>query len=263
MPIERTLPRETTGDYTGAPTLVIGNTAKLYCMDLLVADIDRAGFHAPYRIVDLGCGTGTQFAELLRRRPNVKYVGVEPDRRACAVARRELGDRAEIVNAPAYDVDVGAADVVVSFSVLEHVYRRRDYLMCVARHVAPGGMALVNYDAGHFVGPGSLRRRGREHAKTIVGRILAPFGNESKFQRFVPEAEFLGFVRDAGLTVVDDRMFNTDLKRAWTVAGDPSPQLMRQWLELELAIGERVHYRDELASIFMTRNFVLRHATAA
>ena len=85
---------------SGRP-LTFGNTAKLYCLQL----IDRAAAEAngDFRILDLGCGTGSNFVELLRRRPNVRYVGVEPLRKAAGEARRALPG-AEIVNKPAYDV---------------------------------------------------------------------------------------------------------------------------------------------------------------
>ena len=78
--------------------LAVGNTAKLYCLRL----IDRAAAETSgdFRIVDLGCGTGANFVELLRRRPNVTYVGVEPARRAAEEARRRLPG-AQIVNTPA------------------------------------------------------------------------------------------------------------------------------------------------------------------
>src|SRR3954452_3694870 len=82
-----------TGTYGDGPAgdslLTMGNTAKLYCLDLLMREIERAG-DADYRIVDLGCGNALHFRELLRRYRTVRYVGVEPDPEACAVAEREL-----------------------------------------------------------------------------------------------------------------------------------------------------------------------------
>src|SRR4051812_20852676 len=104
--------------------LTTGNTAKLYCLDLLHREI-AARDGDRYRIVDLGCGTGETSLALLREFPQVEYVGVEPSAAACAVAEQKLrGLRATIVHALAYDIDVEPADAVVSFSVLEHVYRR-------------------------------------------------------------------------------------------------------------------------------------------
>jgi len=60
--------------------LTTGNAAKLYSLQL----IDRAAaeVEGEFRIVDLGCGTGSNFLELLRRRPNIRYVGIEPLRGA-------------------------------------------------------------------------------------------------------------------------------------------------------------------------------------
>jgi len=103
--------------------LTSGNAAKLHCLELIeshVRERERA------IVLDLGCGEGRDFRALLERHPHVRYVGVDPSAGACARARAVLaGLDAEIVHADGYDVRVGPADVVVSFSVLEHVYRRR------------------------------------------------------------------------------------------------------------------------------------------
>jgi SAM-dependent methyltransferase len=244
------------------PVWVVGNTAKLYCLDLL-ADLIRARGDEEFRIVDLGAGTGENFVALLRAFENLSYVAVEPSADACTAAATALrGLRARVVNAAAYGVDVGEADAVTSFSVLEHVYRRADYMTCLVRHLRSSGTAFINYDAGHFVGTGPFGQRVKEHTKTVVGQALARLGRESKYQSFVREEDFRSLVGSVGLTVVDERMFNTDLKRAWRAGTRRRPELMRQWLDLELAMGEGVDYDDHLASIFRTRNFVLRRRPA-
>jgi SAM-dependent methyltransferase len=237
--------------------LCVGNTAKLYCLQL----IDRAAAerNGEFRIVDLGCGTGSNFVELLRRRPNVVYVGVEPSSRAAEEARRRLTG-AEIVTAPAYDVRVQPAHAVVSFSVLEHVVQRGRYLEAVRANLRPDGRAYLNYDSGHFVADTDLGER----AKAAASRVLARLGSESRFRALVPETEFRSFAAGAGLRVVDEKVFNTDLKRLYPlVPPDRAEAYMERWLAFERELNELgIEYRDELASIFRTRNFVLEAATA-
>ena len=215
--------------------LTTGNTAKLYCLQL----IERAAAEmtGTFRIVDLGCGTGSNFVELLRRRPNVAYVGVEPSRRAAEDARRLLPG-AEIVNAPAYDVRVEPAHAVVSFSVLEHVVDRGRYVDAIRANLRADGRAYLNYDSGHFVADADLRER----AKALASQVLARLGSESRYRARVREGE-LASLRH--------------------VPREARPTFTKRWLAFELELNELgIEYRDELASMFRTRNFVLEHAPA-
>jgi 2-polyprenyl-3-methyl-5-hydroxy-6-metoxy-1,4-benzoquinol methylase len=235
--------------------LSYGNAAKLYCLNRID---ELAAARETLAIVDLGCGRASNFVELLRRRPHVRYIGVDADPSACAAARVTLaGLDAEIVHDDAYDVRVGPADVVVSFSVLEHVHRRKAYLECVAANLSRQGLAFVNYDAGHFVA-GSLRER----AKTVAGRVLAHFGRPHWYQSFVREGEFRSLVAVTGLRVVEAKFFNTGLKEAYTaVPAGARGQFMQYWLEAELRLNELgIDYDDRLAPVFRTRNFVLETA---
>jgi trans-aconitate methyltransferase len=231
--------------------LAVGNTAKLYCLQL----IDRAAAktNGTFRVVDLGCGTGSNFVELLRRRPNVAYVGVEPSQRAAAEARRLL-PAAEIVNAPAYDVRVEPAHAVVSFSVLEHVVDRPRYVEALSANLRGDGRVYLNYDSGHFVTADLAER-----AKALASRILARLGSESRYRARVLEEEFAQLVAGAGLQVVEAKSLNTDVKRLFaSVPPESRTKFMDRWLAFELELNELgIDYRDELASILRTRNFVL------
>jgi len=232
--------------------LTRGNTAKLYCLQL----IDRAAAETEgeFRIVDLGCGSGSNFVELLQRRPNARYVGVEPSQRTAAEARRTL-PRAEILNRSAYDVRVEPAHAAVSFSVLEHVVHRGRYLEAARANLRPGGRVYLNYDSGHFVADANLAER----AKALASHVLARLGSESRYRARVREDEFRTLVSDAGLRIVDDKVFNTDLKRLVPLIPEAQRDaFMDRWLTFELGLNELgLLYRDELATIFRTRNVVL------
>lgn len=241
--------------------LAEGNAAKLYCLNR----IDRlAAANGTLTILDLGCGDARNFVPLLRRPSGVRYVGVEPSARACEQARKALeGLNAEVVHRPAYDFRRGPFDVVVSFSVLEHVYRRRRYLEAVKANLAPGGIVLINYDAGHFLPLGTSRQQRIERWKTRVGGLAARLGHEGHYQAVVRDSDFRELVRQVGLGVEEEHFFNTDLKRVYQVVADARrPEFMERWLDFELYLNTLgIEYRDELASVFRTRNFVLGHAT--
>lgn len=241
--------------------LTTGNSAKLYCLDWIAAQAEARD--GALTILDLGCGTGANFIELLKRYPGVRYTGVEPSGAACAEARRILPPaQATIHQSYAYDV-MGRLvqepfDVVVSFSVLEHVYRRPAYLKAARDCLKADGRFLINYDAGHFVNPNGIKER----AKNIIGPLLAPLGIERYYQRFVPEAEFRADAANAGLEILEARAFNTGLKGIHKlIPPEHSAEHMRRWLDYELwldTIG--TPYRDDLARIWRSRNFILHRA---
>ena len=233
--------------------LAVGNTAKLHCLQLIDRAVAEAG-GGEFRIVDLGCGTGSNFVELLRRRPNVTYVGVEPSHAAAEEARRLLPG-AEILNEPAYGVRVEPAHAVVSFSVLEHVVDRRRYFEAVRANLRPDGRVYLNYDSGHFVADADLRER----VKALGSQALARLGSESRYRARVREDELSALSGGAGLRIVEAKSFNTDLKRLYPFVPEESrASFMERWLAFELELNELgIEYRDELASIFRTRNVVL------
>jgi SAM-dependent methyltransferase len=232
--------------------LTTGNTAKLYCLQL----IDRAAaeIEGDFRIVDLGCGNGSNFLELLRRRENFRYVGAEPLRGAAEEARRVLPG-AEIINASAYDVRVEPAHAVVSFSVLEHVVDRPRYFEAMRANLRRDGRVYLNYDSGHFVADADVLER----AKGLASRTLARLGSESRYRRRVSANEFRALVERSGLRVVDDKVFNTDVKRLLPLVGVESREsFMERWLGFELGLNRLgLAYRDELDAVFRTRNLVL------
>jgi SAM-dependent methyltransferase len=232
--------------------LTTGNAAKLYCLQLI--DGAAAEVEGDFRIVDLGCGNGSNFRELLSRRQNIHYIGVEPLRGAAEEARRMLPG-AQIINAPAYDVRVEPAHAVVSFSVLEHVVDRPRYFEAVQRNLRRDGRVYLNYDSGHFVADADLLER----AKALASRALARVGSESRYRRRVSADEFRALVERNRLLVVDDKVFNTDIKRLLPLVGPESREsFMERWLAFELGLNELgLAYRDELDAVFRTRNLVL------
>lgn len=229
--------------------LTAGNAAKLYCLRLLDEAAARAD--GEFRILDLGCGDGGDFVELLRRRENVAYVGVEPSQRAAAAAARALPS-AHIVNAPAYDIRDEAADVVVSFSVLEHVVDRARYFDAVVANLAPGGRVYVNYDSGHFYNDANASER----VRAIVGSVLARAGDESHYRALVTDSELEALLARSGLRILDDKGFNTELKVAWRFVPDEQRDaFLESWLAFEIELNAAgIGYRPHL---YRTRNLIL------
>lgn len=233
-----------------APLDPTGNSAKDYCLQRVA---ELAAVHPKLVAVDLGCGDGLNVEPLLRAHPSIRYLGIDPSARAIEGARRRLASyEAELTVGRAYDVELARADVVLSFSVLEHVYEREPYMRSIALNLKPDGVAFVNYDAGHF-------NVGSERWKGPLRRGLARLGRDARFQAPVSEDELAQLVAAAGLRVEEDLFFNTQVKELYRlVAPRDRPELARRWLDLELWLNERLEYEDGLAPLLRTRNVVLK-----
>jgi SAM-dependent methyltransferase len=99
----------------------------------------------PGNIVDLGCGTGSQFDDLDE---NFVPFGVEISSEAAEAATRRFADRGgRAVNAPSFDglktFPEGFFTAAVLRSYLEHELRPRAVLTELRRTLVPGGVALI------------------------------------------------------------------------------------------------------------------------
>lgn len=235
-----------------AAPLTAGNTAKLYCLEWIGR---RAAAGEPLTIVDLGCGDARNFVELLRRYPTVRYCGIDPSAAAVERARAALtGLDAEARVGRAGDVELGPAEVVCSFSVLPYVRDRVSYLDAAARALAPGGTLLLNYDWGDEVGPSPLGRL-RLAAHRLGGRGRVPLGYQAPVRR----EQLDPLLAEAGLDIVEERFFNTGLKRVYPAVPEARrPEFARRWLELELWLNESSVAARDGEPAFVTRNLVLR-----
>jgi SAM-dependent methyltransferase len=161
------------------------------------------------------------------------------------------------VNSPGYNVYEKLRekfDIVVSFSVLEHVYRRLDYLSSANTCLKEDGYFLINYDAGHFV-------HGKEKLITTLGQAAARFGIERYYQSFVKEEDFLKMLDRIRFKIIEEKFFNTSLKGTYKVIPESKrADYMKKWLQFELWLNElEIEYDDLKARFFGTRNFILAH----
>jgi cyclopropane fatty-acyl-phospholipid synthase-like methyltransferase len=241
--------------------LTVGNTAKLYCLNWIEAKVRASA--EEITILDLGCGTAQNFVQLLKHYPAANYIGVEPSESACRQAEQNLkGLNATIIHDYAYDavrskLPKPVYDVIVSFSVFEHVYQRLDYLRLIKACLKDAGHCLINYDAGHF-----HSTYWKERVKNIVGPMLARAGNQAYFQQFVREDDFRRMVTEAGLKIAEAKSFNTPLKGVYKhIPEAQRTEYMRRWLAMELWLNEAgIDYDDSKSSSWYTRNFILQHS---
>lgn len=113
----------------------------LYLAHLAVYEF-AAGLAKGGRVLDLGCGTGYG-ADRLSRAGAASVVGVDPDERSLAYARKRFpGVRFVAGTAEALADDLGPFDLIVAANLLPHLESPGKVLEIAARRLAPDG-ALV------------------------------------------------------------------------------------------------------------------------
>jgi SAM-dependent methyltransferase len=146
----------------------------------------------PRNVLEIGCGQGG-FGARIAARPDVSYVGVEPDEKSWTVA-------AERITPLGGDVRLGTSDLVgeherfdlvCAFEVLEHLEHDTAAATDWVRHLRPGGSLLVSVPAW----PERF-----SPMDTLVGH----------FRRYTPDA-LEDVLRAAGVTQPNVRLYGWPL----------------------------------------------------
>jgi SAM-dependent methyltransferase len=251
----------------------LGNAAKMTIIDEVLT---RFPGPRPVLIFDYGCGAGGDWPDILSAYPHLRLIGYEPHGPSAAEARRRLqGTQAEIWSGDAVAKLSFSAEVIVSFSVFEHVIDRDGFLKHARRLLSSDGFFFLNYDDGHFrylidLGyPTNWVERIRSALRTIVSGPLATFGFPSRYQRRVMAREADRLVRESGFDIerIDYANIDDFKKLAKTIPEAQSQDFSRLWIETEHQLNNRFrakssteHYGDDknLWQVMSSRTLVLR-----
>jgi len=165
-------------------------TSKEFFFDHVIQEVKKKN-EGPLRILELGCGTSRYVPAMLSKYADLEYVGVEPIEASFREAQKNLQDisRAKVFFQLGYDkvegLEDASFDVVISFSVLEHVKQLGRFLDLSARYLKKGGLMVHRYDLGHALYPGSLKER----FQVFLGNTFPQILPERKFVRYVPLKE--------------------------------------------------------------------------
>jgi ubiquinone/menaquinone biosynthesis C-methylase UbiE len=168
--------------------------------------VARAELPPRARVLDVGCGTGTQLLWLARAHPDAELVGIDGDPKVLAIARRKLEQAGVAVPldeglATALPYPAGRFDRVVSSLVVHHLTDadKRLALAEIRRVLAPGGV-FVLADFGpplSWLERASARLLTRfEHARTNLQQGLGALLADAGFARAEERPlHSLGFAR--------------------------------------------------------------------
>jgi SAM-dependent methyltransferase len=222
-----------------------GNAAKHRAIEFVL----RAAATDRLVVFDYGCGTGGDWPRVLADHPGITLVAYDPDSEAAATARSRLaGHAATVTTGAGPPSESVAADVVVSFSVFEHVVDRPAYLATARRHLRPDGTFFLNYDDGHFrndlrlEAPRTWREPLRALGRHLASPLLARAGRQHAYTVPVPYRELRPLVEAAGFTVHGDRLENLpDFKAAAKlVPDDQRAAFLDLWLATEDALDDQL-----------------------
>jgi ubiquinone/menaquinone biosynthesis C-methylase UbiE len=119
--------------------------------------VDQAQLQAGLRVLEIGCGTGTLTIQIKARHPSVDVVGLDPDPKALARARRKATregvalqlDQGFSDHLPYAD---GSYDRVLSAFMFHHLLHeeKRQSLQEIRRVLRPGGsLHLLDVGSAH------------------------------------------------------------------------------------------------------------------
>lgn len=149
--------------------------------------LEMADIRPGHRVLDLGCGTGTLALMIHERCPEARVVGLDPDPKALALARRKAERAGARVDwqqgfADALPFEDASFDRIVSSLVFHHLPPEtvRATIPELRRVLAPGGSIFV-LDFGHqgHHGLHGLLARFTSHQhgdEDVAGELPALFG---------------------------------------------------------------------------------------
>ena len=160
-------------------------------IEYVVEAVSAAADGRPLRVLDVGCGTASYVPDLVKRFPNLTYVGIEPITASFEKALEYTAGhpQATVHFGLAYDAleeyEPASFDLVLSLSVLEHVKQLPKFIAFCESYLVPGGAMVHRYDLGHALYSHSWK----EWLHVRLGNNLPWLLPETQFVRYVPESE--------------------------------------------------------------------------
>lgn len=202
-------------------------------------------FSKPVKMLELGSGESWAVLPLLKKFPELHYVGVEPNRKDAERARSVLKNfkNARICNQLAYEKinNEDDFDICISLSVLEHIKQLEKFLITSIRSVRSGGLIIHRYDLGHALYPNSLK----EKLHIFLGNYFPHVLPETRFVRYIDEKHVCDILKRNGAKIHNITYHQMPNHKAFLKCFNADTaekaQLAEDILEWEYAISKYVH----------------------
>ena len=144
-------------------------------------------------VIDVGCGTGRVTEALLALVPEGRVLGIDASADMVVLARRRLGDRAQVWCQDALDLDLDEpVDAIVSTATLHWVTDHDRLWARLARALKPGGVLEIQCGGeGNIDGVReAIDAVAREQAPELLGWSPWVFAGPAETERRLREAGF-------------------------------------------------------------------------
>lgn len=225
-----------------------GNAAKQWMLE----ELDRRFGQADVRALDLACGDGAKWSSFIDSHQTWRVIGADTDSQAIAAGKKMYEGRPQMelrVFDAQRPVEEGTFDAAVAMSAIEHVVDRPAFLKTVWTALKPGGIALLNYDAGHF-----RSKNWKERLMVPASQILAAFGIEGPYMKRVDDAEFRRQAEAQGFRALTVRKHNLGGLKGF-MRGAPDDAI-RVWYGFEDRMGS-LFPSERLDAIMWSTTLVL------
>jgi cyclopropane fatty-acyl-phospholipid synthase-like methyltransferase len=207
-----------------------GNAAKQWMLE----ELDRRFGQSPVSILDLACGDAGKWKAFLASHPQARVIGVDTDAAAIANGKKKYEGVSNIelrVSDAQHSIDTSSFDAAVAMSAIEHVVDRPAFLKTVWSALKPGGVAILNYDVGHF-----RSHHWKERLMVPVSQVLAMIGIEGPYMKRVDDRLFRSQAEATGFRITGIRKHNLHPLKG--LMRDADDELLRAWFELEEKMGQ-------------------------
>jgi trans-aconitate methyltransferase len=216
-----------------------GNAAKQW----IFTEVEKQLHGQPLRVLDLACGDGSKWPVFLEAHPQVQVVGIDTDADAIGRGMKSPHPRLTLRVADAQkQLNEPPFRVLTAFSAMEHVVDHAAFLKTAWDALAPGGIAYLNYDAGHF-----RSHDLKERLMVPVSQLLARVGVEGPYMKKVDDAAFRRLAEAQGFRVIGFRKHNIGSLKGF--AKQASDEAIIAWYAFEEELGR--HAAPEVLDALM------------